>query len=366
MTRLEAAAGIAVLSLFAGGVGHKYVQLKTLAATPDPEREVRIADERRPIPSVDGVVHAYLLRTDETAEDGKLAALGEMLTALDSPDLAMAPVDGEVGERLAKAVIGALGVSTDESPEGLELRRRGVAAVVGRTSAPESKEYALKILGEGPRVLRDEVLRQIGRAGGVRGPELYEKVRELQAAGSVPEHLLPGALRRSGGVKAKQPLLELMAGTDSKKLVSGCAVALQDYRDPELVGPVLERLEQLGMLDESVKMPWLSAPLLSSHLETADGARLRRGMLALRARPALTKSMPARLERGLASPDAETRRVAVQAVKKAVSAKTLDAAAGESMLAGKVENETEPVLKAELTGSLEHIRGLKVSETGVQ
>lgn len=366
MTRLEAAVGLAVLSLFAGGVGRKYASLKTLAATPDPERPVRLAGERRPVPSVDAVVHAYLMRGDDVPDGDKLGALGALLSALESPDLAMAPVDGEVGQRLAKAVIGALGASPEDSPEGLELRRRGVAVLVGRTAAPESREYARKLLDEGPRVLRDEVLRQVGRSGGVRGPEFFEKVRELQAAGKAPEALLPGALRRTGGNKAKQPLLDLLASTDSKKLVHGCAVALQDYRDPELVAPVLERLEQLGMLDEGVKMPWLSAPLLSQHLEAADGARLRRGMMALRARPALSKSMIARIERGLSSPDAETRRVAVQAVKNAVAAKTLTADSGESLLAGKIGSETEPVLKAELTGSLEHIRGLKAPETGVQ
>jgi hypothetical protein len=129
---------------------------------------------------------------------------------------------------------------------------------------------------------------------------------------------------------------------------------------------VLERLEQLGMLDAGVKMPWVSAPLLSAHLETADGARLRRGMMALRARPALTRTLVSRLDAGLSAPDAETRRVAGQAVRNAVAAKTLDVTKGESLLAGRVESETEPVLKAELTGSLEHIRGLKGPETGTQ
>lgn len=366
MTRLEAAAGISVLSLFAAGVGHQYIRLQNLARTPDPERPVTLARESRPVVNVDTVVHAYLMQADETPEGDKFSTLGALLAALDTPELATEPVDGETGEKLVKAVVGVLSTSPEESTEGLEIRRRATALIVGRTSTPESKEYALKVLAEGPRPLRDEVLRQLGRAGGVRGPEFFAKVRELQAAGNVPESILPLALRRTGGVKAKPVLLELLAGTDSKKLVAGVAVALQDYRDPELVGPVLERLEQLGLLDEGVKMPWLSAPLLSQHLETADGARLRRGMLALRARPQLSKSMSSRLEKGLSSPDAETRRVAAQAVKKAAAAKTLDVAAAESMLAGKVESETEPVLKAELTGSLEHIRGLKVPETGIQ
>lgn len=366
MTRLEAVTGLAVLSLVAGGLGHKYFELKTLADTPAPEREIKISLERRPVATVDGVVHAYLTDVADVPEGERWEKLGALLSALESPELAMAPVDGEVGEKLAKAVIEGAGAVPDESPEGLELRRRAVALVAGRTSSPESREFVMKVLSEGPQTLRDEALRRIGRAGGVRGPEFFAKVQELQAAGQVPESILPEALRRSGGRKAKQPLLDLLASTDSKRLVTGCAVALQDYKEPELLGAVLERLEQLGMLDESVKMPWISSPLLDEHLKTAELSKLRRGMMAVRTRPSLAKSGVAKLERGLASPDAETRRVAYQAVKKAVVAKTVGVEQGESLLAGRVESETEPVLKAELTGSLESIRGQKVPETGVQ
>lgn len=366
MTRLQAVTGLAVLSLVAGGLGRKYLALKTLAETPAPERELKISLERRPVPSVDAVVHAYLADAAGVPAEERWEKLGALLDALEGPELAVGPVDGEVGELLAKAVIDGAAAVPDESPEGLELRRRAVAVVAGRTSSPQSKEFVMKVLSEGPQTLRDEALRRIGRAGGVRGPEFFAKVRELQAAGQVPETILPGALRRSGGLKAKQPLLDLLASTDSKRLIAGCAVALQDYREPELLGPVLERLEQLGMLDESVKMPWISAPLLDKHLAAVDGTKLRRGMMAVRARPSLARSGIIKLEKGLSSPDAETRRVAVQAVKKAVAAKSVGVEPGESLLAGRVESETEPVLKAELTGSLESIRGQKVPETGVQ
>lgn len=365
MTRFQAVAGLTVVGLAAGGLVSQYQKLTELARTPDPEKSYVIARERRPVASVDSVVHAYLTDSEGVPEAERFAKLGALLNALDSEDLAMAPVDGEVGEQLAKAVIDGIGVSTDSSKEVLELRRRAVGVVAGRTSSAISKEFVMQTLKEGPQALRDEALRQIGRAGGVRGPELFASVKELQAAGQVPESILPGVLRRTGGTKAKQPLLDLMAGTDSKKLIVGCAVALQDYKEPELLGNVLERLEQLGMLDEGVKMPWISAPLLDKHLASAEGTKLRRGMLAVRARPSLAKSGTAKLEKGLSSPDAETRRVAVQAVKKAVTAKAVGVEQGENLLAGRVETETEPVLKAELTGSLESIRGQK-AETGVQ
>ena len=73
-------------------------------------------------------------------------------------------------------------------------------------------------------------------------------------------------------------------------------------------------------------------------------------------RPGLVKIE--HLKTALDSPDADTRKAAVAAVKKAVVAKAIDAQTGETMLANRLQTETEPVLKAELTGGLERVRGL--------
>ena len=78
--------------------------------------------------------------------------------------------------------------------------------------------------------------------------------------------------------------------------------------------------------------------------------------MAMAARPGLAKIE--NLQTGLESPDAETRKIAAIAVKKSVVAKVMDPAQGETLLANRLQTETEPVLKAELTGSLERVRGL--------
>ena len=121
------------------------------------------------------------------------------------------------------------------------------------------------------------------------------------------------------------------------------------------------------MLDSAGKMPWLSPALLDEHLKSADKSQMRRGMIAMATRPVLVKTGIAHVEKGLQSPDADTRRYAAVAVKKAVVAKFVDAKQGETLLAGRLQVETEPVLKAELTGGLERIHSvLEQKETGVQ
>ncbi len=358
MNRLEAVAGISAVALVAVGLGSKYAALKNLAATPDPVKSSapEPASELRPAATLDSAVHAFLANSETAADADRMVHLGELISALDGPDLADDDLDAADAEALAKSAAAVVESKSDDSKEGDELRRRAVGLLASRVASPSSKAFILKIMEEGPQALREEAVARVGSPRGVRGPSVYAEVRKLADKGLIPDEILPQALRRTGGLKARDALVALMKSTDSAKLVSGCAVALQDYRDPALLGGVLERLEQTGRLDSAGRMPWISAPLLDAYMKTADRAQFRRGVMAMAARPGLADVE--QLKTALNSPDAETRKVAVAAVKKAVVARVVDAAAGEAMLAGRLQTETEPVLKAELTGGLERVRGL--------
>jgi hypothetical protein len=358
MNRIEAAAGITLIALVAAGLGSKYVELHRLAQTPDPMKfsKPELAAGILPVSSLDSAVHAFLANTENAADADRMVHLGELIAALDGPGLTEDDFDADTAETLAKNVVAIVSNNADDSKEGAEMRRRAVGLLASRVPSPTSKAFILKVLSEGPQDLREEAVARVGSPRGVRGPSVYAKIRELADKGQIPDELLPSALRRTGGLKARDTLVAIMKSTDSAKLVNGCAIALQDYRDPSLMGDVLERLEQVGRLDSAGKMPWISAALLDAHMKTADKAQFRRGVMAMAARPGLVKVE--RLKTALESPDAETRKIAVAAVKKAVVAKVIDAAQGETMLASRLQTETEPVLKAELTGGLERVRGL--------
>ena len=366
MNRIEAIAGISVIALVAVGLGQKYVELKRLAQTPDPMKfsKPELSAGLRPVTTLDSAVHAFLANTESADDADRMVHLGELIAALDGPDLTEEDFDADTAETLAKNVVAIVEKGGDDSKEGVELRRRAVGLLASRVASPTSKAFVLKVMTDGPQDLRDEAVARVGSPRGVRGPSVYAKVRELADKGLIPDELLPSALRRTGGLKARDTIVAILKSTDSAKLVSGCAIALQDYREPALMGDVLERLEQTGRLGSAGKMPWISAPLLDAYMKTADKAQFRRGLMAMAARPGLAKIE--HLKTGLGSPDAETRRIAAVAVKKAVVAKVVDAHEGETMLAGRLQTETEPVLKAELIGGLERVRGLLPPEKTTQ
>lgn len=366
MNRLEAAAGISVIALVAAGLGQKYLELDKLAHASDPVKQV-VPDETASAKAgstLDAAVQTFVTSTQESADAERLTHLGELLSAVDGPELAAEDLDADTAEAFAKNVVAVLEKNPDDTKEGVELRRRAVGFLASRVNAPSSKAYVLKVMDEGPQALREEAVARAGSPRGVRGASVYAKVRELADKGLIPDEILPAALRRTGGLKARETLVTLMKSTDSAKIISGCVIALQDYHDPALLGSALERLEAVGRLDSAGKLPWISAALLDQHMKTADKASFRRGIAAMAARPSIAKIE--HLKTGLDSPDAETRRIAAVAVKKAVVAKVVDAQTGETLLAGRLQTETEPVLKAELTGGLERVRGMIPQKTGQQ
>lgn len=369
MNRLEAVAGASLVALVAAGLGQKYTELSKLAGTPPPVKNYlpKIQFETRPERTVDAAIGAYLSGAESAAEADKRVHLGSLLASLESPEFDGEELDPVTAESLAKAVVSVLEKTGEGDAEDLELRRRAVGFLAARVPGRTSRDFVLKALEEGPVEVRLEALKRVGSPLGVRGSSVYAKVKELGEKGLVPDAMLPGVLRRTGGAKAKEVLVTMMTSTDSAKLIAGCAISLQDYRDPELVGRILERLEAVGMIDSAGKLPWLSPALLDEHLKSADKASFRRGMMAMATRPVLVRTGMPHVEKGLQSPDPDTRRYAAVAVKKAVVAKIVDARQGETLLAGRLQVETEPVLKAELTGGLERIHTLlEQKETGVQ
>lgn len=308
--------------------------------------------------TVEELIGHFMTGIEEGPEVGRLVTLGGLLDQLESPDYAKAAISSENGEALARAVVAAIEQPGMDAPESLRLKARLARFVAGRTRGETSRAFVMKVLDQGPSELRDAVLGVLGFPGGVGGKAVFTKVQELGSQGLLPPKVFPGVLRRTGGKKSAEPIINVMRSSDDRQVISACVIALQDLQDPSLLGPALERLEQTGMIDDPKAMPWIGSALLSKYLETAEGSSLARAIRVVRIRPSMAKSGLAALQKGLESSEADTRRHAADAIKKAVLGKYLDAKQGETLLAGRLDRETEPVLKAEMTGGLEQVRGL--------
>ncbi len=343
---------IAIAHLFEPGV--REIETSPTVAAPLPS-----VDTTEP-PTVDEVLQALSPGVEEGPLENRLTALQELIEEIKSPAFASDPLSDESAERLVSAVEGLLVWPPDEElPKGITA---AVGVIASRTSSPASKAFVSRILVEGSESLRTAVLRGVGRRGGIRGSELYDLVLALTEKEVLPQKDLAQALRRLGGRKSYEPIWELMRGSDDPQVVAHCAVALQDFHKPEIMGPILERLDEAGILGERAFMPWLDRKAFGEFIRGSEGEDLIRGLRAVATRPSLIKGNLGIVERELAHADPAVRHMAASAIRKAVAGRYVSARIGEELLAGRLELETEPVLRAELTGGIKLAREFLSSE----
>ncbi len=367
MNRKEVIVGSAIAALAVMGFGQIYLDKGALREAPPAKPHtdaVQTASseqaqaETKPI-TVDELVSGFMTSLEQGTQDQKEESLTSLLDQLESPEYKKAVLDPDTAEPFVKAAVAAVTVSTEaETPELGALRARLAYFVAGRAHGESAKAFVLDQLEKGSPEVKAQLARGLSRAGGVRGRDVFDSLAKAGQAGAIPGEILPGALRRVGGKNAVEPIETLMKGSSDWKTVDACVIALQEGSDPAVLGPSFERLEQIGTLEKNEKLPWISPKLFGAYMQNADGSAFQRGLRAAASRPALLKVSIDAAKKGLDSSDAETRRLSAQVVRKAVIAKILSPQDGESMLAGRLLHETEPVLKAELTGGLEQVRGL--------
>lgn len=361
MTRNEVIVGSMIGVLAVAGIGQIYFDKGALrqpqkpAVSPEPATE-----ETRPV-TIHEVVSNFLPNLEQGLDEQKRLALGGLLDQLESPEYAKAAVPEDLAQPLAAAAASIVSVSTDAA-ELAGLRRRAAYMIAGRTQSQASKAFVLEQLVQGSDEVRAEILRGLARPGGVLGRDVFAAVKDVGEKGAFPPSVVAPALRRLGGLKSVEPVVAMMGKTSDWKEVGACVTALQDLQEPSVLGPALERLDALGLLEKGPMLPWISPKLFGKHIDQAQGAALARGLKAAKTRPSLVKVSLEAVKRGLESQDNETRRVAAETVRKAVLGRVIQTKAGQTMLAARLDRETEPEIKAQLTGGLKELEQLPAEE----
>jgi hypothetical protein len=350
MNRTKVVVGCSLVVLAAAAIGQLMLDVPQASAPKEPNQDPQAQQAAVPAETkavtADEVVGTFLPSLKDGEEAARLVALGGFVDVMEGSEYGKSSISLENGEELSQAIAPLVHETTGEAKESWEVKIRAAKLIVGRTQSETAREFALKTLEIGPADLREAVAQELGRPEGIGGRKIFAKLQETGAL--ITPATYAAALRRVGGKKAVEPITALMKSSSDASVVTACVIALQDYQDPALMGAALERLEQTGLIDDGVKMPWISSKLLSQHLETAEGSALARGVKVLRARPTLARRGAAIFERAFEKGDEETKRIAAEAVKKAVMARTIDEDAAGKMLAAHPIAEAQPVLKAAL------------------
>ncbi len=361
MKKMQIVAGSCIVLLAIVSIGQLYLDRQ-----PNPRRDrpssktdalIQVPAEINPV-TVEELVETYRSSIEEGTQVSRQIALGSLLDELYGPEFAKSEIKPESGEAIAKAAIAVLQSSDADADPNQDLANRVAGFLASRTHGQTSRDYVMTTLEQGPAPVREMLLKHVGSLHGIGGRAVFEKLQEFGAKGFLSGQALPRALARTGGKKAIEPIVSIMKSTDNFKMIASCVIALEDIGEPEALAPAFERLEAVGMIDKPETLPWISGRLFAKYLETARESGLSRAIKAMRTRPSLVRHGLPALAQGLSKGDAETRRTAAEAIKKAVVGRQLLAKRGEELLAGQLNVETEPVLKAELTGGLAQVRAM--------
>jgi hypothetical protein len=290
----------------------------------------------------------------------KLDALDKLSDAYDETDEVSDEMRDKAGETIAAAWRGfADGEGQDEFRE----EAGKLLVTIGGTAADEATADFLG--GEAEEEARVAIIKQLATTPGGHSKIVYEAAFGAIETDEVPAEYQPFVLRKALGKKSEERILALFdADTSSPAVLKACAVELQEFGKPELMGLILAKLDSKGMLESGRSMPWFSGRLLGSFIKTAKADELGRALKVVQARPALTKAvMPAARER-IADVDPAVRRMIAKVVPHAVKNEGLDPKDGESMLADRLGKESDPAVKVALEDSLAQVRSTRPPQQG--
>lgn len=304
--------------------------------------------------TVDDTVLAMLPMLERPDVDARLSALDAIDEAMD--DTEKGALTPDVREQAAKAVIAAFESTPAETPEGLEVKKTALQLVVTRLGGEAGRAFAGELLGSATSSWTLETLHAWLKAGAVSGQIIREKAADLIKTELVPDALKPVVLRKALGKKSEPEIVALMNTAIGRGALGACAVELQNLGKPELLGGVLSRLEEAGMLDDHKKLPWISGKLLAGHIRLADDAQLKRALKVVYLRPGLARQTMHAVKERANHPSPDVRRLVARIIPDAVKSEGIDVQSGEELLLARLKEETDPAVKGEIEGSLAEVR----------
>lgn len=310
------------------------------------------------------VSEPYIMTVDETFETllPTLVSANPIIrqTGLDALNIAYRngagkELSGEMREETADALIELYDTEKADTPKSVKIKVGAIRMLVTLVGGPETDAFASDILHSQDTRMKVAALKILSE-NRIADADLRKAAYQASQEEDIPEWIKPRVYRRALGSKAEGEILALMSSTEEPQTIRNCAVELQNLHKPKLLGPVLSRLEEAGMLGDVKELPWFSGRLLSKHIEDADDDELLRALRVVWLRPSLTRTTMKAVQERLAHADPGIRRLVARIIPDAVKQEGLDFEIGEELLAAALQIETDPAVKGEIEGSLTAVR----------
>ena len=341
--------GIVGVILALGAVQVVEFKLGLQEATPRNPSHFEVAQAPTPLR---GAIYG-LEGEDEKIRDEALQSIAKFLVGV-SP-AAIGPDRRRIlGEGLV-AYYEGVGVDT---PGHLKKKREAMRLIAVKVGGEQAKNFFAEVLTFGSDPMKVVAARELSKHGAVRDKELFEMGFEVAKSSAFPNRWKAKAYRRFLGRKAAEPvLLEFFQreGLDGATLRE-TAVELQNYGKHEIMGQVLSRLDEAGLLENSSRMPWISGKLLAEHIRHSTGDELLTALRVVKRRNSLMQATVAAVQDRLGDASPLVRRLVAKMIPDGIASHDIDAASGELLLTARLQIETDPDVKRDIESSLEQVR----------
>ncbi|OIO06185.1 MAG: hypothetical protein AUJ52_12700 [Elusimicrobia bacterium CG1_02_63_36] len=266
-------------------------------------------------------------------------------------------ISAETREEAAGALIEAYAETDAETTEGLAERKRVLDMLITQIGGETARAFTAQIVASASEPgVRGAALAALADKNSFRDTTVDALALEAMKDAAVPDAVRPKLLRRIKGRKAEKELIELLEKDLDDAGLRQTAVEIQNLHKPELLGAVISRLDQRGLLANPKTMPWFSRKLLSEHIRSVDEPGLVKALKVVWMRPSLTKGTFSAAQARLESADPAIRRMIARLVPDAVKYEGIDAEAGAQMLSARLLIEQDPAVKGQIEGSLGEVR----------
>ncbi|MDE2291411.1 MAG: hypothetical protein KGL53_04950, partial [Elusimicrobia bacterium] len=268
------AVGLAALGMFAPKPedSQQYLGWRSLGTTPVSPNDAPelTADER-----AEALAPSLKSESPEVRQTAR-----EALSAL----LADETIGDDARKQVAGGLVAELAESTGTDQDDAAERADCLQLLVASVKGPDARAAAEKALATGTDGDRTAVARALLAPGALRGGRVYEMAYELTHTASIPESVKPALIRRIRGKNAEEDLMAMVRDTKDKRALAAAAVEVENLRKPELLGPVIARLDTMGMMTAKT-LPWFSGELLSEHIAKSSGQDLLEALKVVWTRP---------------------------------------------------------------------------------
>ncbi len=260
------------------------------------------------------------------------------------------------------------GINDEGTNQANKLRI--IEAIGFSDNSQEAHDFFLSLMEKGTKKQQEMLLRSLSPIG-VRGDDIYQKVKELVIKGTLKEENSFAALQRVDAKKALPEIQRFLSTTKNVEHFVKIGLVLSYYQDPNLLDVLVERqsefkVEQPKTMQEAMNRmepaDAIGSKDLKKYIEVREGGKVKSALALLRKKGTSGDKDLSFFEKRLSSNVSETREALLDFIQDQVDDGNFSADKVTPVLKRVELNEKNGKIKTRIKNLIDKVNQRKVKE----